>query len=76
MGRSGFVGDETCLVPFAAVDAVEHGGQKGTPSGFSGFVGGFYDIKTILELQGLIPQPSEDGGHTLNQHSDTSAEHI
>lgn len=54
-GVAVFVGDETGLVPFAAVDAVEHGGQKGTPSGFSGFVGGFYDIKTILELQGLIP---------------------
>ena len=75
-GVAVFVGDETGLVPFAAVDAVEHGGQKGTPGGFSGFIGGFYDIKTILELQGLIPQPSEDGGHTLNQHSDTSAEHI
>ena len=75
-GVAVFVGDETCLVPFAAVDAVEHGSQKGTPGGFSGFIGGFYDIKTILKLQGLIPQPSEDGGHTLNQHSDTSAEHI
>ena len=63
-------------VPFAAVDAVEHGGQKGTPGGFSGFIGGFYDIETVLKLQGLVPQPPEGGGHTLNQHSDTSAEHI
>jgi len=75
-GVAVFVGDETCLVPFAAVDAVEHGGQKGTPGGFSGFVGGFYDIETVLKLQGLIPQPPKGGGHTLNQHSDTSAEHI
>ena len=54
--------------------AVDGAAKQGT--GFSGFIGGFYDIKTILKLQGLIPQPSEDGGHTLNQHSDTSAEHI
>jgi len=54
-GVAVFVGDETGLVPFAAVDAVEHGGQKGTPGGFSGFVGGFYDIETVLKLQGLIP---------------------
>ena len=61
-GVAVFVGDETGLVPFTAVDAVEHGGQKRAPCRFAGFVGSLYNIQSIAELNCFTSQPPENSG--------------
>ena len=49
-----FVGNEAGPVPFPAVDSIEHGGKKGTPGGFAGFVGGLENVQAVPQLQCLI----------------------
>ena len=71
-GVAVFVGNEAGLVPFAAVDAVEHGQQESAPGGFSGLVGSLYDIQAVFQLQSLSLELSERGGHAPDQQNDPS----
>ena len=65
-GIAVFLRDEASLVPLTAVDAVQHGEQKGAPGGFSGFIGCFYDVETVLQLQMLLMKLAEGGGEMVN----------
>ena len=60
-GIADLVGNEPGLFPFPAVDAVQHGEQECTPGGLSCFVGGFYNIESVLQLQRLPLKAPKDG---------------
>ena len=75
-GVTVFVRDEASLVSLPAVDAVEHGQEKGAPGGLACLVGGLNDIQAILQLQRAALQLAEGGGHAMDQQNDHSHIHI
>ena len=63
-----FIGQGSLGGVHSGLNAVEHGYQEGAPGAFAPFVGGFDDVKTRLQDQGLVFQFAKGGGHGIDPH--------